>query len=443
MLPQWIIEKKRDGNPLSNRELRFFIDRYTQGIIPDYQMAALAMAVYFKGMTLDESAILTDCMMRSGKIMDLSSVRMPTADKHSTGGIGDKVSLVLAPLVASCGVAVPMISGRGLGITGGTLDKLESIPGYRTDLTPVDFIHCLKECACSITGQTNDLAPADKKLYALRDVTGTVPSIPLICASILSKKFAEGVDTLVLDVKCGSGAFMKSLSDARELAETMAQIARRMEKSVAILITDMDQPLGHAAGNAVEVIESIETLKGNGPRDLVEVTMELASLMLTLSGNAENRHMAMETLHDRIGSGAAFEKFRQMVQLHGGDPDALEDLTRLPTAGIIRQYRATKTGYVTQVNADVVGKACILLGAGRQRVDDPVDHAVGVTDIVKIGDYVEKDAPLLTIYANDQARFSDAASALRDAFVVSIEPPVPRPLILERILPREVLREPD
>ena len=313
MLPQWIIEKKRDGQQLSEEEIRFFIEDYTSGAIPDYQASALAMAVYFQGMTFEEVTWLTDAMMQSGTTIDIASFSAPSVDKHSTGGIGDKVSLILAPLVACCGASVPMLSGRGLGITGGTLDKLESIPGYRTDLSIDDFKKIVNECGCSIMGQTGELAPADKKLYALRDVTGTVPSIPLISASIMSKKLAEGAGALVLDVKCGSGAFMKTNEDARKLANTLVEIGHRMERGMTAVITDMSQPLGRSAGNAVEVIETIDALRGNGPADLMTVTLELASHMLILTGRADDMTAAKTMLTDAIDSGAAFEKFKEMV----------------------------------------------------------------------------------------------------------------------------------
>lgn len=431
MLPKWIIEKKRDGHPLTEEEIRFFIEGYTQEKIPDYQMAALAMAVYFQGMTFDEVAALTDSMMRSAKLLDTSSISIPKVDKHSTGGIGDKVSLILAPLVACCGIAVPMISGRGLGITGGTLDKLESIPGYRTNLSTDEFLEVVKKCGCSIIGQTAELAPADKKLYALRDVTGTVPSIPLIAASIMSKKLAEGIDALVLDVKWGKGAFMKTLDHARELARTMVEIGHRMNKGMAAIITDMNQPLGRAAGNAVEIIESVETLQGRGPADLIEVEKELAAHMLILGGRAGERGEAFEMLQKHIDSGDAFEKFKEMVRLHGGVVEALEDTTRLPVARIRFEYPAPESGYVAEVNAELIGKACVVLGAGRSRVGDSIDHAVGITGIIKIGDHVEKGQPLLTVHANDQARLDQAISFLEGAFKFSPERQSPPPLIVD------------
>ena len=433
MLPQWIIEKKRDGHPLSEDEIRSFIKDYASEIIPDYQMSALAMAIYFQGMTTEEVAVLTDAMMRSGSLMDTSSINQPKADKHSTGGIGDKVSLILAPLVACSGIAVPMISGRGLGITGGTLDKMESIPGYRTDLSQDEFLRVLDKCGCSIIGQTAELAPADKKLYALRDVTGTVPSIPLISASIMSKKLAEGIDSLVLDVKWGTGAFMKTIDDARKLAKAMVGIGRKMDKGMTALVTDMNQPLGRTAGNAVEVIESIETLKGNGSTDLVDVTLALAANMLVLSNKSKTVDEATQELRKHIDSGAAYDKFCEMVILHGGSVEAVNDTSILPAADIICDYPAKETGYISKADAEGIGKACAMLGAGRAAVTDSADHAVGITDLIKIGEHTEKGEPLLTIHANEQKKIDAAILFLDDAFSFSKEKCHETDLIVETI----------
>jgi pyrimidine-nucleoside phosphorylase len=340
MLPQWIIEKKRDGHELSEPEIRQFINAYAKGDLPDYQMSAMAMAIFLRGMNPKEIAVLTDAMMRSGDLVDTSAIKRPKVDKHSTGGIGDKVSLILAPLVACCGLAVPMISGRGLGITGGTLDKLESIPRYRTNLSDQEFIAVIQQCGCSIIGQTKQLAPADKKLYALRDVTGTVASIPLITASIMCKKLAEGIDALVLDVKCGKGAFMRTQKDARALALSMVRVGKAMGKGMAALITDMNQPLGRTAGNALEVLESIETLQGKGPKDLTDITIAFAEEMMILGKVARDRAKARRQLEEAIRSGAAFAKFREMVELQGGDLSVIDDPTRLPAARIIKAYPA-------------------------------------------------------------------------------------------------------
>ena len=434
MVPQWIIEKKRDGEELTDDEIRWFIDGYGSEEIPDYQMAALAMAVFFQGMTGREVTTLTDGMMRSGDMLDTSCISLPKADKHSTGGVGDKVSLILAPLVACCGVAVPMISGRGLGITGGTLDKLESIPGYRTDLTTEEFLAVVDKCGCSIIGQTARLAPVDRRLYALRDVTATVPSIPLIAASILSKKMAEGIDALVLDVKWGSGAFMKTPDQARELAETMTTIVSGMGKRVAAILTSMSQPLGRTAGNAVEVIETVAALQGRGPADLMEVTMTLSAHMLWLCGKAASPAEAEAQLAEKIQSGAAFEKFVEMVALQGGDVSVLENTARFAAATVRHELPAPCDGYVQGVDAEGVGRACVMLGAGRRRVEDAVDHAVGVVDLCKIGQSVAKGDPLATVLANDTARLQEALALLEPAFQVGDSETDVAPLVGEVVV---------
>ena len=436
MLPQWVIEKKRDGGVLSEEEIRTFIDGYTRDDIPDYQMAAMAMAIFIRGMTPEETAVLTDAMMKSGDLVDTSSIKLPKVDKHSTGGIGDKVSLVLAPLVACCDVAVPMISGRGLGITGGTLDKLESIPGYRTDLSEKEFVKTVRTCGCAITGQTGRLAPADKKLYALRDVTGTVPSIPLITASIMSKKLAEGIDSLVLDVKSGKGAFMKTREQARALAESMVRVGTCMGKGMAALITDMEQPLGCTAGNALEVVESVETLQAKGPADLTEITILFGIRMLRLAGKTGDDSEARAILVKHLHSGAAFEKFKQMVKLQGGDPRSLDDFSRLPAAKLKEQVFCPRAGFVDEVHAEQVGKACVILGAGRTKTDDKVDSAVGVSGLIKEGEKVEKGQPLVTIHANDPAKLAEARAMIEKAFRIADWKPAQRPLVYETILPK-------
>lgn len=433
MLPQWIIEKKRDGHALTEKEIRDFIGAYADGTLPDYQMAAMAMAIYFQGMNPTETAVLTDAMMRSGDVVDTSSIRKPKIDKHSTGGIGDKVSLVLAPLVAACGLAVPMISGRGLGITGGTLDKLESIPGYRTNLSDAEFLAVIQAVGCSIIGQTKQLAPADKKLYALRDVTGTVASIPLITASIMCKKLAEGIDGLLLDVKCGRGAFMRTRSDARALAQSMVRVGRAMGKNMAALITDMNQPLGRMAGNALEVLESIETLKNRGPQDLTELTLVCAEEMLLLGKLAASRTQARKQLKQALADGTAFRIFRRMVELQGGDVRVLDDPSRLPQAQWIVPLPSPSSGYVRRADAESIGKACVMLGAGRTRTDESIDYAVGVSAIKKIGERIEKGEPLLMLHANDEGRLARAQALLESAFLVSKSKPKPAALILERI----------
>ena len=435
MLPQWIIEKKRDGHALTPGEIREFIAGFTAGTLPDYQMAALAMAIFFRGMNSDETAALTDAMMHSGDVMNTSALTAPKIDKHSTGGIGDKVSLVLAPLVACCGVAVPMISGRGLGITGGTLDKLEAIPGYRTNLATHEFLDVVARCGCSIIGQTERLAPADKKLYALRDVTGTVPSIPLITASIMSKKLAAGLDGLVLDVKCGRGAFMKERAAAVELTQSMVRVGRAMGTKMSAVLTTMDQPLGRTAGNAVEIVETCEALQGRGPADLMEVTLKLGEKMLLLAGLARSPKEARQKLSEQLNSGAAWAKWTEMVRLHGGDVAALEDTTRLPHARIVEPLLALSSGYVAQADAELIGKACLVLGAGRTKTTDAVDHAVGVSALAKVGERIERSQPLALVHVNDDQKMIEALALLQAAFrIVGEKVPTP-PLILEETEP--------
>ncbi len=429
MVPQWIIEQKRDGKALEDADIRAFIEGYTKGDIPDYQMAALAMAIYFQGMSAHEVSVLTDAMMRSGDLVDTSGIALPKADKHSTGGIGDKVSLILAPLVACCGVAVPMLSGRGLGITGGTLDKLESIPGYRTDLEIEAFLDVLNQCGCSIIGQTDSLAPADKKLYALRDVTGTVPSIPLIAASIMSKKLAEGMDALVLDVKWGSGAFMKTPELATELAETMVSIGKEAGKGMAAIVTDMNQPLGRTAGNALEIRETVETLRGEGPPDLVEITIELSAHMLQLTGVERDLNAARRRLGEVLADGRALEKFKEMVALQNGDTTVIDDPSRLPAAAHQVPCPAPAEGVVAGADADAIGRACVALGAGRRRVEDAVDHAVGISDIVKIGETVSEGQRMATIHANSYEAIEEAKPFVEQAFWISSYSVVPPDLI--------------
>jgi pyrimidine-nucleoside phosphorylase len=433
MLPQWVIEKKRDGHNLAEEEIRDFIACYASGAIPDYQMAALAMAIFFRGMTFDEVTVLTDAMMRSGDMIDTSPLGIPTADKHSTGGIGDKVSLILAPLVACCGVGVPMLSGRGLGITGGTLDKLESIPGYRTDLSPDEFLTVIGKCGCSIMGQTAELAPADKKLYALRDVTGTVPSIPLISASIMSKKLAEGAANLVLDVKCGKGAFMKTQEDARDLARTMVAIGHGMGRGMTALLTGMNQPLGCTAGNSLEVRETVEALQGQGPADLMEVTMALSVEMLLLAGAATDATTARDQLEAHLASGAAFETFKAMVTLHGGDAHVLDDTSRLAVALHNSVITTDADGFVADVDADQIGRAVLLLGGGRTQVTDIIDPAVGISDLCKVGDAVTAGQPLMTVHANDRDRLEKAAAMARGAVNIGQSPVTAPALITDTI----------
>jgi pyrimidine-nucleoside phosphorylase len=427
MVPQWIIEKKRDGNALTDEEIRFFINGYTDGSIPDYQMSAMAMAIYLKGMTPEEIAVLTDTMMRSGSLVDTSSINLPKVDKHSTGGIGDKVSLILAPLAACCGLAVPMISGRGLGITGGTLDKLESIPGFTTGLSEEDFIATMHKCGFSMIGQTGEIAPADKKLYALRDVTGTVASIALITASIMCKKMAEGIDSLVLDVKWGTGAFMRTIEDATALAESMVRVGKAMNKGMVALLTDMNQPLGRTAGNALEVVESMECLKGkHAGEDLMNITLALTAEMLVMGGKASNTDEALKILTAKIESGEAFEKFKEMAAIQGADVSALDDLSKLPQASIIREYKAPAAGFLSKVDAESIGRAVLVLGGGRQKTDSTIDYAVGTSGLAKIGDEVKAGDTLVTLHANSEETLAQAMVYIEQAFVI-VDTPVTAP----------------
>jgi len=424
-----VIQKKRDGQQLSREEISFFVDGYTHGSIPDYQASAFTMAVFFRGMTRDETVALTEAMMHSGEVLDLSDLAGPKADKHSTGGVGDKTSLVLAPLVAACGVFVPMISGRGLGHTGGTLDKLEAIPGFRVGLSLPEFKDALRRTHMGLIGQTPEIAPADRKLYALRDVTSTVESLPLIAASIMSKKMAEGIDALVLDVKTGDGAFMQKLEDSRALAETMVSIGRGMGKKVAALITDMDQPLGLAGGNGLETVECIETLKGGGPEDLRELSIDLAAYMLHLSDAPRDLDAARQRVRQTLTSGKGLDRFREVIEVQGGDPRVCDDPGRLPQAREKIELRAETGGFLARIACRSIGHAIMLLGGGRETVDSRIDHAVGVVLRKKVGDPVAKGESLATVHVNDRRRLDDVLARLRSAFEVAQSPPSPRPLI--------------
>ena len=431
MVPQWIIERKREGLDLTGGEIREFIAGYNDGTIPDYQMAALAMAIFFQGMSFKEVTTLTDAMMRSGTILDLSDLPAPTADKHSTGGIGDKISLMLAPLVATEGIMVPMISGRGLGITGGTLDKLESIPGYRVDLDTRTFRRIIASVGCSIIGQTSELAPADKKLYALRDVTATVPSIPLIAASIMSKKLAEGAGALVLDVKCGSGAFMKTREEAEELAETLVAIGEGLDRRMAAVITDMDQPLGHTVGNALEVVEAVQVLRNEGPQDTTDLTIELGAHMLRATDTADTLDDARERLRSRLADGSALEKFKQMIVAHGGDPGIADDPSKLEIAETEHILPSPSHGYVERVDADVIGRAALVLGAGRRQTTDTIDHSVGISHLAKVGDEVAAGQPLLQLHSRESKGAAEARKIVSKAFTIAPQPVETPPLFLD------------
>lgn len=395
-----IIEKKRDGHELTTAEINFFIEGYTKGEIPDYQASALAMAIFFQDMTDRERADLTRAMVESGDTIDLSAIDGVKVDKHSTGGVGDTTTLVLAPLVASLGVPVAKMSGRGLGHTGGTIDKLESIAGFHVELTREQFIDLVNRDKVAVIGQSGNLTPADKKLYALRDVTGTVNSIPLIASSIMSKKIAAGADAIVLDVKTGDGAFMKTQEDAEKLAHAMVRIGNHVGKKTIAIISDMSQPLGFAIGNALEVKEAIETLQGKGPKDLTELVLTLGSQMVILAGKAKTSEEAKEMLLDAIHSGKALAKFKEFLANQGGDASIVDDLTKLPQAKYKIELPAKQSGYISRMVADEIGVASMILGAGRATKEDVIDLAVGLVLHKKVGDKVEEGESILTIYSN-------------------------------------------
>jgi pyrimidine-nucleoside phosphorylase len=426
-----LIQRKRDGEELAPEEIEFLIEGYTNGDIPDYQMSAFLMAVYFSGMSDREVSRLTECMLRSGETVDLSAIPGLKVDKHSTGGVGDKTSLIVAPLAAAAGVVVPMISGRALGHTGGTLDKLESIPGLRTNLTNEEFEKQLREIGLCFIGQTDQLAPADRKLYALRDVTATVESIPLISSSIMSKKLAEGVDALVLDVKVGSGAFMKKQVDARRLAQMMVGIGRRMDKRVQALITDMNQPLGYAVGNALEVMEASQTLQNAGPADLTKLSIELAARMIFLGKKAASLDEARRTAEEKMLDGSGYKKLKQAVAAQNGNPQALDKFELLPNATGMREITSPRGGYVTSIDAQDIGTASNMIGAGRDKKEDAIDPAVGIILEVKIGEKVDAGSVLCRLYHTKEDRVEEAAEMVEDAFRISGQKPEERELILE------------
>ena len=423
-----LIEKKRDGGELTTDEIRFFVEGYTRGDIPDYQAAAWLMTVFFRGMTRRETADLTLAMAHSGEMLDLHDIAPIVVDKHSSGGVGDKVSLIVAPLVAASGLHVGKMSGRGLSFSGGTIDKLESIAGFRVNLSEDEFRAQLKTHGIVLVGQSKDLAPADGKLYALRDVTGTVPSLPLIASSIMSKKIAAGADAIVLDVKCGSGAFMKTPDDARRLAETMVGIGHELKRKVTALIGDMDQPLGYAIGNALEVTEAIDTLHGHGPADLTEHSLVIASHMLYLGERAASVEAGRGLAEELLKSGRAWDKFVEWIVAQGGDRSLIENPARLPQASIVREVNSDQSAYIRSINALEVGLTSVDLGAGRAQKDDPIDYAVGIILHVKVGQSIERGQPLFTIHANDQAKALAAEERLRNAIQFSVEPVKPLPL---------------
>ena len=421
-----IIVSKRDGRALSRDQIRSFVSGVTEGTLPDYQASALLMAIVLRGMSAEETAWLTDAMVHSGVRVDLSGIPGVKVDKHSTGGVGDKASLVLAPLAAACGVPVPMMSGRGLGHTGGTLDKLEAIPGFRVNLSLEEMKAALARTGCAMLGQTEQIAPADKRLYALRDVTGTVESIPLISASIMSKKIAEGIDALVLDVKTGSGAFMKTEADSRRLAESLVSIGNASGVRTEAIITAMDAPLGCAVGNALEVIECIEVLKGRGPADLVEVSLELAERMLLLGKVAPDRPDAKRRVAEARASGVGLERFQRIIEGQGGDPRVVDDYGRLPQVPGRHEVTADRGGYVVRLDAELVGRASVALGAGRDRIEDSIDPAVGIMVRATVGDRVGAGDPVLELHYRDPGRLNAALALLARAVTIGDDRPVVR-----------------
>jgi pyrimidine-nucleoside phosphorylase/thymidine phosphorylase len=426
-----LILRKRGGEELSVEEIQYLVNGYTSGEIPDYQMAAFLMATYFSGMTDRELSALTEAMSATGETISLGDMEGLKVDKHSTGGVGDKTSLICAPIAAAAGVVVPMISGRSLGHTGGTLDKLESIPGFRTDLTLDQFRAQLKELGLAFMGQSDEVAPADKRLYALRDVTGTIESIPLIASSIMSKKMAEGIDALVLDVKVGNGAFMKKQVDARRLAQAMVGIGRRLDKRVQALITDMNQPLGYAVGNALEVMEVSQTLQKAGPADLTRLSLELAARMIYLGKKTASLEDARKVAEDRLMDGSAYKKFKQVVQAQGGNPQALDKFELLPNATGMREILSPRAGYVSAIMAEDIGRASAMMGAGRGRKEDSIDPAVGAILEVKVGEKVDAGSVLCRLYYTGEENLSEAADLIEEAFRISGARPELRELILE------------
>ena len=425
-----LMEKKRDGAPLSEEEIRWMIREFVEGRIPDYQMSAFLMAVYFRGMTEEEMVAFTAAMAESGEMVDLSEIPGTKVDKHSSGGVGDTVTLILVPLMGAAGYVMAKLSGRALGHTGGTIDKFEAIPGVRTELSPREIIEQAKRIGVVIAEHTHEVAPADRLLYELRDVTGTVPSLPLIVGSILSKKIAGGADLIVLDVKCGDGAFMRSFPEAKELAEALVKVGNKLGKRFSALITAMDQPLGYMAGNALEVKQAIEVLRGKGPGDLREVTLALGAELLLLAGEERDAEKAREKLGGLLDSGAAWEKFLQLVEAQGGDTSAVEDPERLPRAREVVEVRAPRSGFITRLSARNIGLAAGLLGAGREVKGQEVDPAAGVELFAKVGDEVREGQPLARLHVGRRGRLEEAKGLVEEAFEIGDEPPPPGKLIL-------------
>lgn len=416
-----IIAKKRDGESLTSAEIRFIVRGYTAGDVADYQMSALLMAIYLRGMDHEETITLAREMLYSGEVLDFSDLGRASIDKHSTGGVGDKTSLIIAPAVAAAGVYVPMISGRALAHSGGTLDKLESIPGFKTDLSLKEFRTMLEQIGVSLIGQTVEIAPADRKLYALRDVTATVPCKPLIAGSIMSKKLAEGITGLVLDVKTGNGAFIKDETETTELANLLVEIARGMNKRCVALITDMNQPLGRMVGNSLEVIESFDTLRGHGPEDLTMLCRELSAWMIVLGDAAADIEEGRRLYDEMISSGAALEKMREIIEWQGGDTRVIDDYSLLPGALHRREIKAARAGYIQAIDTEAIGRASMLLGAGRLRLDTEIDHGVGLRIDARIGDHVEKDSSLVTLYFNDESHADEVMPIIEHAYSIGTE----------------------
>jgi len=417
-----IIEKKKQGLSLTKEEIFFVVEGALNGKIADYQLTALFMAVYFKGMNIDEVTWLTDATVKMGSVLDLSSIGDVVADKHSTGGVGDKITLIYLPLVAACGIPLAKLSGKGLGHTGGTIDKLNSIPGFNCELELDDFLAKVKKIGLAIASQTKNLTPADGKFYALRDVTSTIDIIPLIAVSIVSKKIASGANCIVLDVKCGEGAFVKTKEDALTLSDTMVEVGKRLGKQISAVISNMNEPLGHAVGNSIEVIESIEFLKGNCPKDLKDVTYELAILTLLRTNRAKSREDAIKMLDDALYSGKALQKFKELIISQNGDPFVIDDYSKFQQAQYKIDVKSLKTGYINHIKALEIAKATKTLGAGRTVKEDPIDYSVGIYINKKTGEYIEKNEPLFTIYANSIEQLEDVKKQAIDAFVIEDTP---------------------
>jgi pyrimidine-nucleoside phosphorylase len=429
-----LIRKKRDSGEHTREEIDFLISGYTRGEIPDYQMAAWLMAAWLRGLNRAETAGLTESMLYSGEVLDLADIPGKKVDKHSTGGVGDKTSLILAPIVAAGGLTVPMISGRGLGHTGGTLDKLEAILGFNVNLTLSEFRRVLRECGMGLIGQTAEIAPADKKIYALRDVTATIENAGLICASIMSKKLAEGIDALVLDVKTGSGAFMKREEEAVRLAEVMVETGKRMGKKVVALITDMEQPLGRAAGHSIEVVECIEVLSGGGPADLRELSIELSAWMFYLGERTKSVEEGRQLAQTMIANGRAKEKFKQGIKLQGGDERVIDEPQRLPAARFHVNVASSVDGYIIGTNCEQFGTALAMLGGGREKKEDTIDHAVGIEFRKRIGDRVEKGEPIAMIHYNADAKLAEAKSLIAESYQIGESAPSGERPLIRRIL---------